>query len=325
MNDHPNTCARPGYCLIRLRGLALRMPALCGWIFAVLALGVTTGQAGNILVNNMFSANSGVAVPTGWTYFDAPTVPASTQHYAIGGPPAAGFLAAPLSGTQYWKEFGAGYFLPPTNNVAGIYQEFQCAPGSVYQASGWFYTSSDNALGDPTFNSRVWIDVSFLDASSNLLALYTSADFSAAVGEDAWFQFQVTNACNLSAPVATGDPYFTNYAVTGAVTNMVAPSGTSTVRYRFAYLQYGSEGGTCYFDDPTLDQSAGVSLTVVLQGSSVIVSFPSQSGVTYGVYSRTNLSVGTWNLLTNVPGDGAMDAVSVPATNSAEFYMVTAP
>jgi hypothetical protein len=51
--------------------------------------------------------------------------------------------------------------------------------------------------------------------SSNLLALYTSADFSASVGADAWFQYQVTNACDLSSPVATGDPYFTNYAVSG--------------------------------------------------------------------------------------------------------------
>jgi hypothetical protein len=325
MNEYPNACGRPGLCPSRLRGLATRMRALCGGTFMVLALGVGTTQAGNVLVNNMFSANSGVNVPTGWTYFDAPTVSASTYNYSIGGPPATGFFAAPLLGTQYWKEYGAGYFLPPTNNVAGIYQEFDSTSGSVYQARGWFYTSSNNALGDPTFNSRVWIDVSFLDARSNLLALYTSAEFSAAVGEDAWFQYQVTNACDLSAPVATGDPYFTNYAVMGAVANLVAPSGTTTVRYRFAYLQSGNEGGSCYFDDPALDPSPGLSLTAALQGSSVVIYFPSQSGVTYGVFSRTDLSAGAWNLLTNVPGDGSVEAVSVPATNSAEFYMVSAP
>ncbi|HUD48535.1 MAG TPA: carbohydrate-binding protein [Candidatus Baltobacteraceae bacterium] len=224
---------------------------------AALALAVRPAQADNILVNTNFGENSGNKVATGWTYFDDPTVPASTHNYWIGGTNTGGFFATPLSGTQYWKEYGAGYF-PSLNNVAGIYQEFGSSPGSVYQASGWFYTSSSDELGNPNFNSHVWVDVSFLDVHSNLLALYTSGDFSANVGLDQWFQFQVTNACDLSSPVATGDPYFTNYAVAEAVTNLVAPTGTTTVRYRFAYLQYENEGGSCYFDDPALNLSVGV-------------------------------------------------------------------
>src|SRR5206468_9606997 len=107
----------------------------------------------------------------------------------------------------------------------------------------------------------VWIEVSFLGASTNLLALYKSANFNAGVGTDAWFQYQVTNACNPSQPVSVGDPYFTTYAVTGSVTQLVAPPGTTKVRYRFAYLQAvdqgANEGGSCFFDDAVLDQLTG--------------------------------------------------------------------
>ena len=37
-------------------------------------------------------------------------------------------------------------------------------------------------------NCIVWLEVSFLGASSNALALYKSSDFTASVGFDAWFQ-----------------------------------------------------------------------------------------------------------------------------------------
>lgn len=83
------------------------------------------------------------------------------------------------------------------------------------------------------------------------------------MGTGEWFQFQVTNACDLSSPVATGDPNFTNYAVTGAVTQLVAPAGTATIRYRFAYLQAGGEGGSCYFDEAALDQISGMAAPVI--------------------------------------------------------------
>jgi hypothetical protein len=226
------------------------------------ALGFTPSRvwASNtqLLINPGFEQNSGNNVPTGWTYFDPPTVPSITHDYWIGGPPTGGFFATPHSGANYWKEWGAGYFPAPTNNVAGLYQTFGSSAGSIYQANGWFYTSSSDAMGNPTFNSHVWIEVSFLNGSGNMLALYKSANFFANSGEDAWYQFNVTNACDLSSPVASGDPYFTTYAVTGAVTELVAPAGTTQVRYRFAYLQSASEGGACYFDDASLVQFSGL-------------------------------------------------------------------
>ncbi len=104
---------------------------------------------------------------------------------------------------------------------------------------------------------QVWIEVSFLGASSNVLALYKSDNFSSSVGSDTWFEYQVTNVCDLASPLSSGDPYFTTYAVTGSVSQLVAPLGTAKVRYRFAYLQAGNQGGSAYFDDAVLNQISG--------------------------------------------------------------------
>ena len=198
-------------------------------------------QASNLLVNPGFEANSGHGIPVGWTYFVPPLPPKFPpgDNYWI---ESAGGLAH--SGTLYWKEWGRLYYDAPTNNVAGIYQDFSSVPGSIYQANGWFYTKGSDALGA---DCDVWIEVAFLGSTSNLLALYKSANFAASVGTDGWFPYQVTNACDPLSPVSTGDPYFTTYAVTGSVSQLVAPPGTTKVRYRFAYLQTSSQGGSGFF------------------------------------------------------------------------------
>ena len=61
----------------------------------------------------------------------------------------------------------------------------------------------------------------------------------------------------MTQPVSTGDPYFTNYVVTGSVSQLVAPSGTTAVRYRYCYLQVGTEGGSADLDDAVLNQVSG--------------------------------------------------------------------
>src|SRR5216683_2664391 len=210
-----------------------------------LVLAPSSVRAGNLLVNPSFETNNGHLVPVGWTYFSPPTPPGYFGDYWVESK-----TGIPHSGSYYWKEWGALYN-PAVTNVAGIYQDFSGAPGSTYQASGWFYTSSGDAMGA---DCLVWVEVSFLGASSNVLALYKTDNFATSVGTDAWFQYQVTNACDVSSPVPSGDPYFTTDAVTGSVSQLVAPVGTTVVRYRYAYLQTASEGGSGFFDDAVLNQ-----------------------------------------------------------------------
>src|SRR5262249_21791085 len=205
-------------------------------------------QAGNLLVNPSFEQNSGHAIPVGWTRFAPPNAQPAGNYWVENNPPV------PHTGTLYWKEWGASYLSPPTNNVAGIYQDYGAAPGNTYQASGWFYVNPNDAMGADCYT---WIQVEFLGASSNLLALYKSSNFTTSVGTSNWFQYTVTSACDPTMPVSTGDPYFTTYAVTGTVSQLVAPPATAKVRYRYAYLQSGSEGGSSYFDDAVLNQTSG--------------------------------------------------------------------
>ena len=81
--------------------------------------------------------------------------------------------------------------------------------------------------------------------------------FTVNAGTDNWFQYQVTNACNINSPVSIGDPYFNTYAITGSVSQIVAPAGAAKVRYRLVYVQFVNEGGSCYFDSAVLNQTSG--------------------------------------------------------------------
>jgi len=288
---------------------------------ATLILTAFPGHAGNLLVNPSFEADNAKtrAVPIGWKYFLPPTnsfsiPPGGTNHYWIEN------LVPAHSGTYFWKEWGAAYDTAPTNNVAGIYQTFSSVPGSTYQASGWFYTSSGDQMGQ---NSYVWIEVAFLGSSSNLLALYKSDQFSASVGPDGWFQYQVTNACNVASPVSTGDPYFTTYAVTGSVSQLVAPAGTTTVRYRFAYLQSGIEGGSCYFDDPVLNQTSGFIPPLISNIFPLNMIFVNPSdGITFNVSSPSGFTINTNGIHLVVKGtdvSGSL-AISGSASNKSVAY-----
>jgi hypothetical protein len=305
---------RKGLNIINFAGLALA---------AALALAASPAQASstNILLNPCFGANSGRFVPESWTLF-LPPEPGNTHtndYWIEGNEVGTNLICGPL----YWKEWGQGYFNAPTNNVAGIYQEFSSTPGSVYQASGWFYTKTSDDMGSPTFGSYVWIDVSFLDASSNLLTLYTSADFYGNEGTGTWFQYQVTNQCNVSSPVATGDPYFTNYTVTNTVTNLIAPSNTVTVRYRFAYLQANIEGGSCYFDEAALNQFSGLQAPVI---SSIypqnMIFFPQSNGFSFNVSSPSGTTINNSGIhlsLNGVDVSGSL-AISGSSSNKAVSY-----
>jgi hypothetical protein len=220
-------------------------------IAAGLMLAAGPAQAQNLLQNPGFEANSGQNIPTGWTYFAPPSSTSKDYWIVATNDGCMNYLPA-HSGSFNWKQWWANG--TPTN-VSGIYQIFSSSHGSIYQASGWLASKScdGGGFGPGDFS---WVQVEFLDANTNMIALYKSALYSASVGYDAWFQFQVTNACDLTQPVATGDPNFTTYAETGSVSQLVAPSGTAAVRYRYCVLYTVNQGST-YFDDAVLNQVSG--------------------------------------------------------------------
>jgi len=69
----------------------------------------------------------------------------------------------------------------------------------------------------------------------------------------------------------------------------------------------------------------GVSLKATASGGNTLLSFPTQNGVAYRVFYRTNLTAGNWTLLSTVMGNGATNTVTDPAVGAGRFYRVTAP
>lgn len=277
-------------------------------VAAALMLAGSPAQGANLLVNPGFEGNSGQVVPTGWTYFAPPTLGAGVKNYWV----EQGSRAH--TGTFYWKQWDALNNSAVTD-VAGIYQEFSTAPGSSYQASGWIYSYSQDNGGLGT-NGSTWIEVSFLGASSNLLALYKSDSYSAAVGLDTWFQYLVTNACDISSPIPGGDPYFTTYAVTGSVSQLVAPVGTTKVRYRFALSQSGIRG-SCYFDDAVLDQVSGPIPPVISSVFPLNMIFVNPSdGITFNVSSPSGFTINNSGVQLMVNGVDVSGSLVISGSSS---------
>ena len=57
----------------------------------------------------------------------------------------------------------------------------------------------------------------------------------------------------------------------------------------------------------------GIKLSAARSGTNVVISFPTQPGISYRVFSVSNLTSGAWSALATVPGDGTTKSVSDPA------------
>jgi hypothetical protein len=286
---------------------------------AGLLLATGMAQAQNLLVNPGFEtppsghAIYGTTVATGWTYFSPPEPPSYFGDYWVQPGPAHGLAAH--SGACYWNQWGA--LGSGITNAAGIYQNLSSSPGSVYQASGWFAAASgDN--GGLGLDALTWVQVEFLDANTNLLALYKSGYYSASAGYDTWFQYQVTNACDITKPVPTGDPYFTTYAETGSVSQLVAPPGTVAVRYRYVLLQAGIQGSAA-FDDAVLNQVSGPVPPVInnLFPQNMIFVNPA-SNITFNVSSPSGITINNSGIHLTLNGTNVSASLTINGSASSK-------
>src|SRR4029078_2903352 len=127
----------------------------------------------------------------------------------------------------------------------------------------------------------------------------------------------------LASPLSTGDPYFTTYAVTGSVSQIVAPPGTAKGRYRYAYLQSGNQGGWAYFVDAVLNQISGT-LPPVITGLfplNMIFVNPSD-GLSFTASSPSGLTINNSAIhvvLNGVDVSGSL-AISGSASNKNVLY-----
>lgn len=158
------------------------------------------------------------------------------------------------SGTYFYKVYGQ---FNTFQNYTGIYQDNPSRPGAIYSADGWAYSSGGDLIHG---QDQAWIEVSFLDSSSNALALYrspvvTGANVSIFGGTNTWFDLPITNQCFFTNPSAL---VLLPGTVINAATNLVAPPGTAYVRYQIVFGQGpDNANGSMYFDDLALSQTGG--------------------------------------------------------------------
>jgi beta-glucanase (GH16 family) len=195
-------------------------------ILFILAIAAMPSRAANVLSNSGFETGD----LGGWTPYSANT-------YVLDNPSIA------HSGNDYFKVYQT---FNSQINYNGIYQDNVSGPGAVYSADGWAYTLSSDVMAG---QNQAWIEVSFHDAAGNVLALYRSAIITTntiatgAFPKNTWVDLRVTNQYNPQT-----------YVITNTVSSLVAPPGTSFVRYQIMFQgdQYNS-GGSMYFDDLTLN------------------------------------------------------------------------
>ena len=192
------------------------------------------GRAADVLANPGFELGQAVL---GWNSYSAGSgnvLVQSTAGLAHGG-------------TNYLKVYQA---FNGSVNYSGVYQDNLSGPGGVFAAEGWACTRSGDALAG---QNAAWIEVTFRDATGNVLALYRSALITSnalaggAFPKNTWIDLPVTNQYNPNT-----------FAITNSTKSLVAPEGTSFVRYQVTFQgDANGSAGSVYFDDLTLVQTGG--------------------------------------------------------------------
>ncbi len=151
------------------------------------------------------------------------------------------------SGTNYFKVYQA---FNGQVNYTGVYQDYLAGPGAVYAADGWACTTNSDKIAG---QNAAWLEVTFRDASANILALYrsllitTNGLATGAFPVNKWVDLAVTNQYN---PVTQ--------ILTNTVRQLVAPAGTYFVRYQVVFAGDAHNSlGSVYFDDLTLSRVGG--------------------------------------------------------------------
>ncbi len=270
---------------------------------ALLAVSAVVSHAGNILVNPGFEAdgNHGVGAPiTGWTF--VPIDHAGQGGFWINVDQYA------HSGANYYKVWGQYNGIPNTNTV---YQEKPSLPSSTYTADAWIATWDAPGHTDYIWQSdtldTAWAEVSFRDAGGNILALYQTAVFDGTYSVNTWYDMQVTNICQPTFP----------YPVIGHTNVLVAPPGTTTVRFQHYQTQMtGNENGGTYMDDVTLNQTGGPvppQITQVYPGNMLFAS----NHISFHVASASSSYIDRTNIHLVVNGADVSSSPSMLITSNS--------
>jgi hypothetical protein len=212
-------------------------------------------------------------------------------------------------GTNVLKLYGQ---FSGSDNLSGASRDLLVAPGASLVAAGYALTTSGDKIAG---NNTGYLEVSFRDATTNVLSLYRSAFITSNSTAGVWYSLPVTNQLN---PVTS--------AVIGTVTHLVAPAGTVLTRYRIVFHQPQTAAGSILFDDLSLaPDNAGdgsIPLSSGQIGGNFSLSFPTLAGQSYQVLWNSNLMSPTWSVLSSLVGNGAPVTIYDPLGAGGRLYSV---
>jgi hypothetical protein len=195
----------------------------------------------------------------------------------------------------------------------GIYQDVPAVPGQIFTGDCYLYQSSQDPLSAPI--NEAFLEVQFWAVGGTVpIAMYQSIlvtnDLSL---QDAWLHLDATNG--VAADYASTSTSNARY--------LVAPPGTTRVRFQVTTHYEGGGSGSVFVDAMQLLQKIPVTVTPALVGGDIVLSWPSQVSSSYQVVYKDNLTDATWTSIgPAVIGDGTVKSASFPATGGKRFYSV---
>jgi hypothetical protein len=266
---------------------------LAGTLSASANLSVkTAAEAANALDNPSFEA--GTYPP--WSTFNGGGLKANGDFWD-------GITVSNFDGTYGSTVDNGGEF-------NGAYQDVPAAPGQIFTADGWFFEPSSLPL---TAGNQVWLEVQFRNAGTPL-ALYKSSVIGTnnpARPLDTWYNLQATNGFAGDFVTPIPNAFY-----------LIAPAGTTVVRYQVTMHVVGGSGGVLY-DQMSLFKKIRVSIAATVSGGNIHLSWLSQGGTSYQVVYKDDLGAATWAPIGgSVAGDGGIQTASFPTTAGKRFYSV---
>ena len=212
-------------------------------------------------------------------------------------------------GSNVFKVFGQ---FTGSENYSGAFRDVPCVAGTTFTADGWAFTPEDDKIAG---DNSAWIEVSFREASANILSLYRSAVITTNTTAGGWLNLSVTNQLNP-----------TSYAVIGSTNNLVAPASSAFARYQLVFRQPETAAGSVLFDDLRLWRIGATNSPIQANarkaGDRLAINFPSLLGLDYQIRFKDDLGDSGWQVLTNLSGDGTTQSVSEPLSADRRFYQV---
>ena len=205
-------------------------------------------------------------------------------------------VAAPMGGeTNYDGNQICEVYSSGQGTWNGINQGFATVPGNVYRANAWCLVSAGAPIAG---SSTAWLEINFYN-QGNIIGNFQSPVISSNSLVGVW--------TNLVVPYA------------------VAPVGADETRCQINY-HAGDGGGALYVDDMSFWVRIPVTIIPSLSYPNLLLSFPTQVGVSYQVLCKNDLADATWQVLggsVSVVGTQAYFYDLAPGA-SQRFYRIVA-